>query len=192
MTTTSNPKPSVAELLGISPDLPKPKPRKKFQVGIAASDGVPPRWDISLGGISFPVFNSRYDDDGKEYRHEGAIVELDTDQLKRIAQAVKTRIVRWNKNREGKKISAEIWDVSTTGFRLDPDDEPLYPYLILQEVKDETPAELRPTIFQVIDQAIESSKISEGEALADPKDREVRAKHKALRQTGSKVESAEV
>ena len=186
-----------SELDNLVPEILKitEKPTKKYHVGILPSE-MPPAWNVTLAGVSFPVTSSRFDDSDNEFKLEGQVVDLNTDQIKAIKEAISFRVVRWRKypsnhrTKAGKVLSAEIWDVRTNGFSAERGDEPLVKYLYFKPAPEDMfqPA-LRQSVMDELDKAITSAMDSEDKAATDPKDAATREQHKQLKRLGGKVEN---
>lgn len=179
------------DLLPIVPQPVADPDRARYHVGIRTKGGTPPAWDLSLGGISFPVYSSFWDDHDNEFKRAGAVVDLDLEQLQRIKDAIRHRIVRWRKNREDKRIRAEIWDIRILGFRAEAGDEALAPYLYLRPAPEDyiQPGADADVLLQ-LDRALQEGARSEEKAARDPEDAKVREKHARHKASGTKVDDS--
>jgi hypothetical protein len=178
------------------PTIPVPpaKPLLRVHTGIRAGG---PAWVHNIAGIPFPQTTSLYDDAGTEFKKVGTVVEMDIDQLRLVRDGVRRRVVRWTygitKTGERKKVSAEIWDTTTGGFRPSPGDEPLEPYLIFEILKEESiqPA-LGGEVLRAMDEALANAQKSEQKAQQDPRDARTRGRHGEAKATGSKLSDEDV
>lgn len=163
---------------------------QRYHVGIYKDN--PPAWDITLAGISFPVMNFEWDEHNNQRRFEGAFVELTKEECKAIKEAIETRIVRWLKDKKtGKTIRAEVWDVGVTGFRPDPNDEPLWKYIYFKKAPAEAVKPvLKENALAELQKAIEEAAKSEAEHRQDPVDKIIREVHGAAKKAGQKLEKS--
>lgn len=177
----------------VLPDVYKEKvtvPTRRYHVGLQPGA---PAWNYTFHGVNFPIFSASYDDQDNEFKREGAIVSLSRDQLLRIKEEIRNRVVRWHaypKNyriaeKRGQRMRAEIFDVRSKGFEPEKGDEPLVKYVYVREAPPEFVApEVPKAAFAELDAAIAAAERAEEKASADPADAKTRAKHGHLKATG--------
>lgn len=180
----------------VLPDVYKNKvaaPTKRYHVGLV-KDG--PAWSQTFAGICFPVYSSSFDKADNEFRKEGAIVSLTQDQVKKIKEAIRNRVVRWNHYPEdyrdhklaGLRCSAQIFDVRTNGFEPEKGDEPLVKYVYFKEAPPEFVEPSAPVAaFEEMDKAIAAAEKSEAVVQNDPVDAATRKLHGELKRAGAKL-----
>jgi hypothetical protein len=163
---------------------------RRYHVGLAPNG---PSWNQTFYGVSFPVYTTKFDANDNPTQREGSIVELTKDQISRIRESIRNRIVRWNHypkdhKRSGERCSAQVFDVRATGFEPERTDEPLVKYVYFKEAPPEFSAPLAPiAAFEEMDKAIKSATATESAKLSDPVDAETRAKHAQLKRSGGSV-----
>jgi len=173
------------------------KPEKKrYLVGIVAGG---PAYNVTLGGVSFPVSTSETRKDGTEIERAGAIVHLSADDIKRIKDAVEKRVVRWRSIPESvadghggktqimKRQQAFVLHVDTRGFEPEEHDEPLANYLIFEEAPESTKP-VADSFKTAIARELEVAAKHERDARNDPKDAQVREDHKLAKKLDQKVD----
>lgn len=166
---------------------------KRYHIGIYEQD-PPVAWFVTVAGICFPVTTSKFDEAGNEFKLKGDTLELSDQQIRDLKEALKRYVVRWKKHpKTGVKVAAEVWDVSTRGFRPSVGDEPLACYLYLELAPEEfTQPSAAKTLNDDLDKALAEAQKSEDKAVMDPADKATREKHKSLRAQGAKLDSSDL
>ena len=170
-------------------NVPPPAPEgKRYHIGVRSdpSAGAPPCWFCTIGGVSFSVSTSSYNEAGDEYKEKGEIIMLTTEQLARIKDDLRHKVVRWGRDRKtGDKLArAEVWDTRLKGFVLHPGDEALAKFLYVEPRSEEAAEPVERDAFKDLEHAIGASETSEAKAMGDPADKATRAAHGKAKKQG--------